>query len=241
MANINDHLVLLCGKSATGKSMCLRGIPNPEGVMYLNCEAGKKLPFKAKFQQHVITEPLQIYEAFDYAEGDKSLHTIVIDSSTYLMDMYETMYVYKSANTQSAWGDYAHYFRTLMQDKVAKSSKKVVFIAHTLDSLNEVEMAMETKVPIKGALKNNGVESFFSVVIGTKKVALKYLKDYVSPLLTITPEEEALGLKYVIQTKITKETIGERLRSPMDLFQTKETFIDNNVQLVLDRLDQYYS
>lgn len=36
----NDHLVLLCGKSATGKSTSLMGMENPEGVMYLNCEAG---------------------------------------------------------------------------------------------------------------------------------------------------------------------------------------------------------
>lgn len=36
----NDHLVLLCGKSATGKSASLMGMDKPEGVMYLNCEAG---------------------------------------------------------------------------------------------------------------------------------------------------------------------------------------------------------
>ena len=34
----NDHLVLISGKSATGKSASLMGIENPEGVMYLNCE-----------------------------------------------------------------------------------------------------------------------------------------------------------------------------------------------------------
>ena len=36
----NDHLVLLCGKSATGKSASLMGLEKPEGVLYLNCEAG---------------------------------------------------------------------------------------------------------------------------------------------------------------------------------------------------------
>ena len=36
----NDNLVLLCGKSATGKSTSLMELKNPEGVMYLNCEAG---------------------------------------------------------------------------------------------------------------------------------------------------------------------------------------------------------
>jgi hypothetical protein len=60
-------------------------------------------------------------------------------------------------------------------------------------------------------------------------------------LLKITPEEEALGFKYVFQTKLTKESVNERLRGPMGLWSTKETFIDNDVQLVLDRLQKFYS
>ena len=139
------------------------------------------------------------------------------------------------------WGEFSQYFKTLMQQKVAGSSKRVVFTAHTSDTLNESEMAIETKVPVKGSLKNNGIESYFSVVIASKKVPLKILKDYSSDLLTITPEEEALGFKYVYQTKITKDSVGERIRGPLGLFSTKETFIDNNLQLVFDRLQEYYA
>ena len=83
-------------------------------------------------------------------------------------------------------------------------------------------------------------ESYFTVVIASKKVPLKTLKDYQSNLLTITPEEEALGFKYVFQCKITKDSVNERLRGPLGLFDTKETFIDNNLQLVLNRLKEYY-
>ena len=237
---VNDNLVLIAGKSATGKSACLSGLKNPEGVLYLNCEAGKKLPFRAKFKQYTITDPLQIYEAFDTAENMPDVHTIVIDTVTYLLDMYESIYVYNAANGQKAWGDFAQYFKALMQNYVAKSSKNVIFLAHTADSLNESEMVMETKVPVKGSLKNNGIESYFSLVISTKKVQLKALKDYQSDLLNITPEEQALGFKYVFQTKLTKETVGERLRGPLGMFDTKETYIDNNAQLVMDRLHEYY-
>jgi hypothetical protein len=239
-ATYNDHLVLLCGKSATGKSASLMGLKDPEGVMYLNCESGKKLPFRAKFKQFTITDPLQVVEAFDAAEQMEGVHTIVVDSLTYLLDMYESLYVINSANTMKAWGDFAQFFKTLMQQKVAGSTKRVIFTAHTSDTLNESEMLMETKIPVKGSLKNNGIESYFSIVLASKKVALKALKDYSNPLLTITPEEEALGFKYVFQTKITKDTVNERLRGPLGLFDTKETFIDNNMQLVLDRLKDYY-
>lgn len=241
MSETNDHLVLLCGKSATGKSASLMGIKDPEGVLYLNCEAGKRLPFKAKFLQKTVTDPLQINEAFDWAESQPQIHTIVVDSLTYLLDMYESLYVLNSSNTMQAWGQFAQYYKTLMQQFVARSTKRIIFIAHTSDTLNEGEMVMETKVPVKGSLKNNGIESYFTIVIASKKVPLKTLKDYKSDLLTITPEEEALGFKYVFQTKITKDSVNERLRGPLGLFDTKETFIDNNIQLVLDRLKEYYA
>lgn len=101
-APYNDHLVLLCGKSATGKSASLMQMEKPEGVMYLNCEAGKKLPFKSKFKEYIITDPLQVNEAFDAAENMPEIHTIIVDSLTYLLDMYESLYVLNSSNGMQA-------------------------------------------------------------------------------------------------------------------------------------------
>jgi hypothetical protein len=216
-------------------------IKNPAGVMYLNCEAGKKLPFRSKFKEFVITDPNQVFEAFTHAETNPNIHTIIIDSLTFLMDMYESLFVNNSPNGMKAWADFAQFFKNLMQQYAASSTKNVIFIAHVLDTHNEAEMILETKVPVKGSLKNNGIEAYFSLVLASKKVPLKALKDYGSKLLTITPEEEALGFKYVFQTKITKETVNERLRGPLGIFDTKETFIDNNMQNVLDRLVEYYN
>jgi len=245
MTAVNDHLILLGGKSAGGKSASLRNLRNPERVLYLNCESGKKLPFQAKFKQITITNPEQVYEAFTFTSpgnpGHDKYDVIIIDTLTYLLDMYESIFVFNSVNTQKAWGDFAQYFKNLMQQFVAKSDKKVVFLAHTLGDYNENEMQMETKVPVKGALKNNGIESYFSIVISAKKMPVTRLQDYSSSLLTITPEEEALGFKHVFQTKLTKDTVGERLRGPMGLFATQETFTDNDLQLILDRLDTYYA
>ena len=237
----NDQLVLVGGKSASGKSASLMPLQNPAGVMYLNCESGKRLPFKSGFQEYKVTDPMQVHEAFEAAENMPDIHTIIIDSLTYLLDMYETQYVLTSTNTMQAWGQFQQYFKHMMQKLVAASSKSVIFTAHTLDTLNETEMQVETAVPVKGALKNNGIESYFSVVIASKKMTLKQLEGYESDLLTITPEEEALGFKYVFQTRITKETVGERIRGPLGLWANNETFIDNNIQAVLDRLREYYS
>lgn len=241
MSQINDNLVLIAGASSSGKSAALMGLRNPEGVMYLNCESGKKLPFPNKFLKLTITDPWQIFQAFDEAEAMTEIHTIVIDSVTFLMDMFESVYVIGSANTMKAWGDYNQYFKNLMQQKVASSTKNVIFIGHTLTTLNENENVLETKVPVKGALKNQGIEAYFSCVVYAKKVQLKNLKDYSNDLLVITPEEEALGFKHVFQTAITKDTVHERIRSPRFMWKTEESFMDNDAQKLLDRIKDYYA
>lgn len=237
---VNDFLLLISGASATGKSASLMNLKNPEGVIYLGTEAGKKLPFKSKFKEFVISDPLQILEGFDYAESQNDIHTIVIDSLTFLLDQYESQYVLKSANGMQAWNDFQQYFKNLMQKRVATSSKNVIFTAHTLTIYNETDMVMETKIPVKGALKNNGLESYFSINIMTVKKTIKDLEPYKSDMLNITPEEEALGFKYCFQTKLTKETINTRIRSPLGMFTTEQTFIDNDTQMVLDHLHNYY-
>ena len=169
------------------------------------------------------------------------VHTIVIDSLTYLMDMYETKYVLTATNTMKAWSDYAQYFKRLMQEYVAKSTKNVIFTAHTSDILNEGEQIMETMVKVKGSLMNQGIESYFSTVLSTKKVNLKKLDGYSSDLLTINEEEELVGFKYVFQTKLTKDSVNERIRAPLGMWEVAETFIDNDLQLALDRLHTYYN
>ena len=99
----------------------------------------------------------------------------------------------------------------------------------------------EVSVPIKGALKGQGVEAYFSTVVATKKMPLKDLTPYKSDLLHISEDEELVGFKYCFQTRITKTTTGERIRSPMGLFSKEQTFIDNDAQILLDHLNNFYN
>lgn len=239
--DINDQLVLISGESGTGKSASLAEIRNHSGTLYMNCESGKRLPFRNKFQTAVITDPYQVYEGFTFANQNPDIENIVVDTLTFLMDMFESQYIIGSANTMQGWANYAQFFKNLMQNYVAKSDKKVIFLAHTRQDLDEKAMEMKTQVPVKGSLKNNGIEAYFSTVVSTKKIALKDLKDYQSDLLTITETDEMLGYKHVFQTRPTKATIGERIRSPMSMFSVNETFMDNNAQKLLDHLSEYYS
>lgn len=238
---VNDQLILVCGYSATGKSASLRNIRNQERWLYLNTEAGKRLPFRNKFQSFRIEDPLQVHEAFDFATDNPDVDGIIIDSLTFLMDMYETQYVLNSANTMKAWGDFSQFFKVLMQEKITRFGKPVIVTAHVLDVLDEKAMEVKTSVPIKGSLKNNGIEAYFSTVVGTKKMSIKDLKDYQSDLLTVTEEDQELGFKYVFQTRLTQKTTGERIRSPMGMFSKKETFTDNDCQVLLDHLHSFYN
>ena len=236
----NDNLVLVCGKSATGKSACLEGINDPKGVMYLNTENNKKLPFASGFNEYAITVPGEVLQGMDVAESRPEIHTIVVDSLTYLMDMYESMYVLPATNTMQAWSEFAQFFKNMMQVQVTRSTKNIIFTAHTVDTINDTEMVRETYVPIKGALKNQGIESYFSCVIATKKMPLNKLEKYKNDLLTINEDEDDIGMKYVFQTRLNKDTVNERLRGPRTMWSRDETFIDNDMQLVLDRLHTFY-
>ena len=111
MSGENDHLVLITGKSATGKSASLKDLKGAEGVMYLNCENNKKLPFKSKFHEYTITDPNQVAEGILAAENMPNVHTIIIDTLTYMMDMYESVHVLNSTNTMQAWGEYFQFFK----------------------------------------------------------------------------------------------------------------------------------
>lgn len=236
---VNKNLVLISGKSASGKSASLRNLAEPQGVMFLNCESGKELPFPNKFKKAVITDPMQVPASFETAEG-MDIHTIVIDSLTFLMDMYETVYVLTSSDSRKAWGDYAQYFKKLMQYYVANSTKNVIIIAHTSDVYNESEMVTEIRVKVKGSLMNQGIEAYFTQVLSSKVVPVEELKDYENPLLDITEEDELLGIKYCFQTKLTKETYHERIRSPIGMWTKPFTFIDNDVQKVIAHTHDYY-
>lgn len=236
----NTHVVLIVGKPTTGKSASLRNIKEPEGVIYLQCETNKRLPFANKFKTQVVTDPRQVPAIIAQAEDHDNIHTIVVDTVTFLMDMFETKFCVNSKDGRKAWGEYAQFWKKLMQHTVASSSKNIIMLAHTADILNEKEGVMETKVKVKGSLMNNGIEAYFCNVVACKKLPVKDIQEYGNDMLTFTPEEEGLGYKYVYQTKLTRDTVHENIRGPLNMWSIDETYIDNDVQHVIDRLHEYY-
>lgn len=233
--------LLIAGESGAGKSTSLMNMRGQEGVLYLNCEGGKPLPFKNKFKRMTIDDPLEIFDLYQKlidTPGNK-YHTVVIDTVSFMMERYEAVHVNGSANTMKAWGDYGAFFKTLMYDYVAKANVYSIFLGHLDAELQEESGQYKYSVPVKGALKKNGLEAYFTTVVVCKKVKIKDLKP--NNLLHVSDREEDIGYKHVFQTRTTKQTMGDRIRSPFGLFQDDELYIDNDAQIVIDQLVNYYA
>ena len=240
---VNRNLVLIGGKPASGKSASLRTLKNPDGILFANCESGKELPFPSKFRSTTVTNPYAIWKLFERAEKSSKIHTIIIDTMTMMMDMLESQVILTAGEKEKfkAWATYGDFWRKLMHEYVAASTKNVIILGHTSDIHNEAEGIMETLVQIKGSVMKQGIESYFCNVVTARKMPVAKLENYQNPHLIITDEEEALGFKYVFQTRLTKDTVNERIRGPLGLWSIQETFIDNDAQFVLDQLHKYYA
>lgn len=240
MSDVNNQLILVSGFSGMGKSASLMNIRDQNEWQYFGTESGKRLPFANKFNVQNITDPYDVHDFFEECIEEPSVKGIVVDSLTFLMDMFNTQYIYNSADGRTAWNDYAQYFRKLMMELVPKFGRPVIFTAHVRNDVDENSGKNVVQVPIQGNLRGVSVESFFSTVVSAKALPIKDLNDYKNDMLNITEEERLLDLKHVFQTRLTKHTTGERIRSPIGFFGVNETFIDNDCQLLLDHLDKMY-
>lgn len=241
----NPKSILICGESGHGKSASLQDIADRTDVLYFNCESGKPLPFKHSFKEVVITDP---EDMVDYLEelielGDENPYKlIIVDTISFLMDLYETVHVIGSANTQAAWGAYGQFFPRLM-NLTAQLDAFFIFFGHLTDTLDEEEGIIRYSVPVKGAIAKRGIESRFTTVIYVKKMSVKNIEKGVwagNSMLNISDKERNKGYKHVFLTDTDKHTIGGRIRAPLGMFKDEELYIDNNIVPVIKRLIEYY-
>lgn len=237
---MSKRVIVVTGISGSGKSTALRNMDN---VVHLNCEEGKDILFTLKnkqfFKSTHITTPMQVIEYIQLAEDKPQVQTIVIDGLNYLMDMYESQFIYKSADTRSAWQDYGQFYKDLVHN-IAVSSKDFIILAHVAYRYNEQNMAIEATIPVKGALAKAGLEASFTTIIGADIVKVEDLEKYSNPLLNITEDDKEDGFKYVLQTRKLANTKNTLIKVPMGVFARNEAFIDSDMSLVMQRLREYY-
>lgn len=246
MTNDNKRVVLIAAPPSMGKTHSLYKMAGDPGVAYLNTDM-KDLPFRVpkdgmKILQ--INESKVAPDAIDDLEQNYSeVHTVILDTITFLMNQYETQHVIGDDRAYgAAWQEYAAFYNSIMHS-IKRSSKSYIVLAHTATTYNEAELANETTVPVKGAVGKIGVEADYNIIISARKVSLNNLKPYFenNKLLSVNAKEKRLDFKYVFQTDLTKDTISEKIRSPMGLWSDNELYIDNDISLIVQRLQEYYA
>jgi hypothetical protein len=235
----NKNIVLVMGKPNTGKSTSLMKLKNQDKFVYLNTDL-KELPFKDRFLRNVeVSDAMDVLSYIQDIEATDKVEGGVLDTITFLMTMYERQYVATATNGQAAWGNYGNFYKEFIH-AIKSGSKDYAVLAHEDTVLNEQSMQMETRIPIKGAVGKIGVEADFTTILSTKQMPIRKLEGFENDLLHITDEEREDGFKYVFATRVTKESVGEKMRSAMGLWSRKELYIDNDLNQVFDRLKQYY-
>lgn len=239
MSEGNKNVVLVCGEPNTGKSTSLMNLKNQDKMAYLNCDL-KELPFKSKFAVNVeVADAYNVLDFIDEIEQQAGIEGGVLDTITFLMSMYERQYVKTAKDTQKAWGNYGDFYRDLIH-RLKSGTKDYAILAHVDTQYNEAKMAMDSKVPIKGAVGKIGIEADFTTIVSTKQMPIKKLEGFENDLLHITDDEREDGFKYVFVTRVSKDSVGEKMRSAMGLWTRKELYIDNDLNQVFARLKQYY-
>ena len=237
----NKNIVLIMGKPNTGKTSSLRNL-DQSNLVYLNTDL-KEVPFRDKFMANVeVSNAPDILDYIAEIEQNPDAKGAVLDTLTFLMQMFERQYVVPLAGTkqgQAAWGEYGNFYRNFIH-AIKSGTKDYAIMAHEEVSLNEQAMTMESRVPVKGAVGKVGVEADFTTILSTMQVPVKKLEGLENDLLTITDAEKEDGVKYVFCTRITKETAGGKMRSAMGLWNRNELYIDNDLDLVFKRLKEYY-
>ena len=238
MSKANKNIVLVMGKPNSGKSTSLRNLSDQGSMIYLNTDL-KEIPFKDKFMKNVeVSDAIDVLAYIQEIESQATVTGAVLDTVTFLMSMYERQYVINSADTQKAWGSYGNFYKEFIH-AIKSGTKDYVIFAHEESLLNKEAMQMETKIPVKGAVGKIGVEADFTTILAAKQIPVKQLEGIQNDLLHITDQEREDGVKYVFCTRITKDTLGEKMRAAIGLWNRNELYIDNDVEQVLTRLRQY--
>ena len=141
---MNHHIALIMGPPSSGKSTSLRNIKEPEGVVYFNFD-GKNLPFKSKFKEVYVEDVADIFDYLNQVKDKDEVHTVIIDTLTFMMNQYESQYVVTSTNTMKAWGDYGQFYKQVLH-KLKSMDKNIIVLAHEQKVMNETEMVMETNI-----------------------------------------------------------------------------------------------
>jgi hypothetical protein len=235
----NKRIVLIVGEQRTGKSRSLKTIKHPERVAYANCDC-KDLSFKDKFAYHEeFTDPSDLPNYIDAMEAEEDIDTIVIDTITYLMRSFKINYIDDAIDSRAGWGNMQKYYNKLML-QIKASSMNVIILGHVFPYIDEESGEVQSKMDFQGSIARSPVGDF-TTVLETKSLNInKKLLKMENDTFNFSDRDTMDGIKYCFITRRTKAYPYTLARSAEDLWEDDQLLINNDLQIVLDKLEDYY-
>jgi len=225
-----SRAVGILGPSGTGKSTSYRNL-DPEKTYLINI-AGKEIPFPASESKYITKDQVDDNEFHNRRDthdpkeievvlraiDQKQTHfkNVIIDDIQYLMS-----FEFMSRIKEKGWDKFQdvalNFFNVIQAARHMRSDLNVFFMGH----IAEKDDGMKgLKTVGKATDQYTNPEGLFTMILQTE----------------VFPEREDPSERYMFMTR----TDGNRVcRSPLGMF--KDTYIPNDLKLVVDRMDEYYS
>ena len=124
--------------------------------------------------------------------------------------------------------------------KLKASKKNIIVLAHAETEVNEDSGETISKLVLQGSIGKAPIGDYTTVLEATSMTINKKLKGMQNDLMKLTEWELEDGIKYLFVTRRTKRNPISLARSASDLWERNELYIDNSIQNVIERLEEYY-
>jgi hypothetical protein len=239
-----SNLVAVVGEPSSGKSYAMKYLEDPMSVANFDCDL-KPNPHRVKYLANIkVASPKEVFEVLQMCIDNPDVKTIVIDTITYLMRTYKTLYVDNAEDTRASWGEYLKYYnKVMLMLKEASTHKNIIVLAHVSEHFDEVREHNISSMVLQGQAAKSPIGDFCTVVECKSIVITKrFLKSAEGNAnLNFTKDELEDGIKYYFVTRKTKTNPATLARSASDLWEREELYVDNSIQILIDKLDKYYS
>lgn len=219
--------ILICGKTGTGKTSAIRTLEPKETVILR--VINRTLPFKfagkyGKEQKNLFSTPTydDVLKGLSWANKQPDVKNIVITDATYIIRQE----YFKKAN-QAGYQKYTEFAMHMQQ--ILKAIQELrddikVFMEYHVESVMTDSGAVEYKPSTVGKL----LDSQYNIL------------ENIDIVLFASPVYEDKNITYGFITNRTIDRTGAEIpaKSPMGMFE--EEFIPNDLNLVSQKIDEYY-